>query len=58
MRALSASIVLLAGMVLGSTALAVDPAPNSRIAGAVGGVVALIGVIGWLVAFFSDKGRA
>ena len=57
MRALSASLVLLAGIVLGSTALVIDPAPNSRLAGLVGGVIALIGLIGWLVAFFGDKGR-
>ena len=57
MRAISAALVLLSGVVLLSTALAMHRHTDDKVAGIAGGVVALIGLLGWGAAFLRD-GRA
>ena len=54
MRAISAALVLLSGVALLSTALALHRHTDDKVAGIGGLVVALIGLVAWGVAFLRD----
>jgi hypothetical protein len=58
LRAISAAMIVFSGVVLGSVAMALADRGDTRIPGAAAGVLVLLGVIAWLVAFKVDKERS
>jgi hypothetical protein len=54
MRAVSASLITVAGSIIIAAAVQVNR-PEGAIGGAIGLVIALIGLIAWFVAFLVDK---